>query len=167
MPIQNLSDGEIEAKLRKIVNEGKPKSTTINGEKIYISKKKINEIKEQEKEGGILPFLIPLFAGIAAAGSVAGGTAGVVSAVNSKAAEDSKLRQQREHDARIEAALRGNGLFLPEYEKGNGFSEGVKAFAEKTGLDDIGKKLLRTALKPLSDKLNIIVKGNGLILIPK
>ena len=167
MPMQNLSDGEIEVKLRKIVNEGKPKSTTINGEKIYISKKKINEIKEQEKKGGNLPFLIPIFAGIGAAGAVAGGAAGISSDVNSKTAEDARLQQQKEHDARIEAALRGNGLFLPEYEKGNGFSEGVKAFAEKTGLDAIGKKLLRTALKPLSDKLNIIVKGNGLILIPK
>ena len=167
MPIQKLSDEEIETKLRKFVNEGKPKSTTINGKKIYISKKKINEIKEQEKEGGILPFLIPLFAGIAAAGSVAGGTAGIVSAANSKASNDAKLQQQREHDARVEAALKGNGLFLPDYEKGNGFSEGVKAFAEKTGLDVQGKKLLRSVLKPLSDKLNVIVKGNGLILIPK
>ena len=48
-------------------------------------------------------------------------------------------------------------MFLPEYQKGNGFSEGIKAFVDKTGLDDIGKKLLRKTLKPLSDKLNIIV----------
>ena len=167
MPMLKLTDEEIETKLRKIVNEGKPKSITINGEKKYISKKKINEIKEQEKEGGILPFLIPLFAGIGAAGAIAGGTAGIVSAANNKASNDAKLQQQREHDARVEAALKGNGLFLPEYEKGNGFSEGVKAFAEKTGLDVQGKKLLRSVLKPLSDKLNVIVKGDGLILIPK
>ena len=57
-------------------------------------------------------------------------------------------------------------MFLPEYQKGNGFS-GVKAFVDKTGLDDFGKKLLRKTLKPLSDKLNIIVKGDGLILMPK
>ncbi len=167
MPMLKLTDEEIETKLRKIVNEGKPKSITINGEKKYISKKKINEIKEQEKEGGILPFLIPLFAGVGAAGAIAGGTAGIVSAANNKASNDAKLQQQREHDARVEAALKGNGLFLPEYEKGNGFSEGVKAFAEKTGLDVQGKKLLRSVLKPLSDKLNVIVKGDGLILIPK
>jgi hypothetical protein len=167
MPMQSLSDGEIEAKLRKIVNEGKPKSVTINGKKIYISKKKIYEINEKEKEGGILPFLIPLFAGIGAAGAVAGGAAGIATAANNKASNDAKLKQQREHNARVEAALKGNGLFLPDYEKGNGFSEGVKAFAEKTGLDVQGKKLLRSVLKPLSDKLNIIVKGDGLILIPK
>ena len=58
-------------------------------------------------------------------------------------------------------------MFLPEYQKGNGFSEGVKAFVDKTGLDDFRKKLLRKTIKPLSDKLNSIVKGNGLILMPK
>ena len=155
-----LLEHPVEAKLRKIVNEKIPKFTTINGKKIYISKKKINEIKEQEKERGILPFLFSLFAGIAAAGSLAGGAVGIATAVNNAKANHARLQQQKEHDARIEAALRGNGLFLPEYEKGNGFSEMVKAFADKTGLDAIGKKLLRTALKPLSDKLNIIVKGN-------
>ena len=34
-------------------------------------------------------------------------------------------------------------MFLPEYQKGNGFSEGIKSFVDKTGLDDIGKKFLR------------------------
>ena len=58
-------------------------------------------------------------------------------------------------------------MFLPGYQRGNGFSEGIKASVDKTGLDDIGKKLLRKTLKPLSDKLNIIVKGDGLILMPK
>ena len=167
MPMQKLSDEEIERKLRKIVNEGKPKFITTNNVKTYISKKKINEIKEKEKEGGILPLLPLIFAGIGAAGAAAGGTAGIVTAVNKKASDDAQLQQQREHDARVEAALKGNGLFLPDYEKGNGFSEGVRAFAEKTGLDVEGKKLLRSVLKPLSDKLNVIVKGNGLILIPK
>ena len=30
-------------------------------------------------------------------------------------------------------------MFLPEYQDGNGFSEGVKAFVVKTNLDAIGK----------------------------
>ena len=34
-------------------------------------------------------------------------------------------KQQKEHDARIAADLKGNGLSLPDCEKGNGFS-GVK-----------------------------------------
>ena len=56
---------------------------------------------------------------------------------------------------------------LPEYQKGNGFSEGIKAFAEKSGLSSIESKILRTALKPLSNKLDAIIKGEGLILISK
>ena len=137
-----MSDKKYEAKLRKIIDEGNPRYVTHNGKKIYISRKKINEIREKEKEGGIIPFLIPLFAGIGAAGAVAGGAADIATSVNNKAASEQKkpLKQQKEHDARIEAALKGNGLFLPEYEKGNGFSDGVKAFVEKTGLDVEGKK---------------------------
>ena len=63
--------------------------------------------------------------------------------------------------------LQGKGIYLPEYQKGNGFSEGIKAFAEKSGLSNAASKILRTALKPLSDKLNMIVKGGGLILTGK
>ena len=73
-----MLDEKYEAKLRKIIDEGNPKHVTHNGKKIYISKKKINEIREKEKEGGILPFLIPLFAGIGAAGAIAGGSCRVL-----------------------------------------------------------------------------------------
>ena len=45
--------------------------------------------------------------------------------------------------------------------------EGIKAFAEKSGLSSTASKILRTALKSLSNKLNVIVKGEGLILISK
>ena len=51
--------------------------------------------------------------------------------------------------------------FFLNMKKGNGFSDGVKAFVEKTGLDVEGKKCSRSVLKPLSDKLNVIVKGDG------
>ena len=34
-----MSDKKYEAKLRKIIDEGKPKAVTHNGKKIYISKK--------------------------------------------------------------------------------------------------------------------------------
>ena len=101
-----MLDEKFEAKLRKIIDEGKAKSVTHNDKKICISKKKINEIKEKEKQGGILPFLIPLFAGIGAAGAVPGGVAGIATSVNNKAANNARLKQQKEHDARIEAALK-------------------------------------------------------------
>ena len=77
------------------------------------------------------------------------------------------MERERAHDTRVEQLLKGEGLQLPEYQKGNGFSEGIKAFAEKSGLSSIESKILRTALKPLSNKLDAIVKGEGLILVSK
>ena len=154
-------------KVWSIVNEGKPKTVAHKNISYRISKNFINDVKDKQiKDGGIFP-LIPILAGIAAAGSVAGGAAGIAKAVQDKKANDARLAQEKAHDDRVEQLLKGEGMFLPEYQKGNGFSEGIKAFIDKTGLDDNGKKLLRKTLKPLSDKLNIIVKGDGLILLPK
>ena len=84
-----------------------------------------------------------------------------------KRSQDAKLEHDKAHDDRVEKLLQGKGVYLPEYQKGNGFSEGVKAFTKKSGLSSAASKILRTALKPLSDKLNVIVKGEGLILTRK
>ena len=111
--------------------------------------------------------MIPIFAGLAAAGSIAGGSAAIANAYNSKKSQDAQLEWERDHDTRVKQLLKGEGLQLPEYQKGNGFSEGIKTFAEKTGLSSIESKLLRTALKPLSNKLDAIIKGEGLILVNK
>ena len=157
-----MKDATLEKKLCKIVDEGKPKTVTVKGRHVYASKKSLKEIREQEKEGGIFP-LIPIFAGLAAAGSIAGGTAAIANAVNSKKSQDVQLEWERAHDTRVEQLLK-EGLQLPEYQKGNSFSEGIKAFAEKSGLLSIESKILRTALKLLSNKLDAIVKGEGLIL---
>ena len=93
---------------------------------------------KQKKEGGIVP-LIPILAGIAAAGSVAGGAAGIAKAAQDKQAHDAQLKQQKAHDDRVEQLLKGKGMFLPEYQKGHGFL-GVKAFVDTAELDDISKK---------------------------
>ena len=128
--------------------------------KYYISREIIDNIKDkQTKEEGTFS-LLPILAGIAA-GSVSGGAAGIANAVQDKQAHNA----QKAHDNRVEQLQKGEGMFLPEYQKGNGLS-GVKAFVDKTGLDVVGKKLRKT-LKPLSNKLNIIVKGDDLILTPK
>ena len=161
----SISDEEFDKKLWKIVDRNMPKTVTHKGKNI--SKNFINDVKDKRiKDGGIFP-LIPILAGIAAAGSVAGGAAGIAKAVQDKKANDARLAQEKAHDERVEQLLKGEGMFLSEYQKGSGFSEGIKAFVDKTGIDDIGKKLLRKTLKPLSDKLNIIVKGDGLILLPQ
>ena len=162
----SISDEEFNKKLWKIVDGNEQKTVRHKNKSYYISKKFINDVKDKIKDGGIFP-LIPILAGIAAAGSVAGGAAGIAKAVQNKNANDARLAQKKAHDKRVEQLLKGDGMFLPEYQKGNGFSEGIKAFVDKTGLDDIGKKLLKNTLKPLSDKLNIIVKGDRIILMPK
>ena len=79
-----MKDSTLEKKLRRIVDEGKPTTVSLKGERKYASKKILKEIKDREtKEGGIFP-LIPLFAAITAASAVAGGSASIANAVNSK-----------------------------------------------------------------------------------
>ena len=131
----SISDEKFERKLLNIVDGNEPKTVRHKNKSYYISKKIIDEIKDKEiKDGGIFP-LIPILAGIVAAG--------IAKAVQDKNANDARLAQEKAHDERVEQLLKGKGMFLPEYQKGNGFSEGIKAFVDKTGLDDIGKKLLR------------------------
>src|SRR5438093_1907554 len=80
---------------------------------ISLSKKKIKFIKD-EKEGGFLPLLALLpaiFGGLAAAGSVAGGAAGIAKAVNDKKASDAAAEETARHNKEIESKLTsGSGI---------------------------------------------------------
>ena len=58
-------------------------------------------------------------------------------------------------------------FIYPSIRKVTVLARGLKRFTEKSGLSSAASKILRTALKPLSDKLNVIVKGEGLILTRK
>lgn len=76
------------------------------------------------KTGGALPLLIPLFAGLSAIGSLAGGTAAVVNAVNSTKNARAQLNESERHNQMMEAIALGNkkgaGLHLKPYRKGLG-----------------------------------------------
>ena len=78
-----------EKKLRAIIDDNFPKSMKINGASHYISKKKIDKVRDIErKEGGLLPLaaLLPLiFAGFGAAGGVATGAAAIAKTVKDSA----------------------------------------------------------------------------------
>ena len=126
----SISDEKFELKLWDIVDRNKPKTITHKNKSYYISRKFINDVKNKKKKGGIFP-LIPILAGISAAGSVAGGAAGIAKAIQDKNANNARLEQQKLHDDRIEKLLLGKGMFLPEYQKANGFLEGVKALLKK------------------------------------
>lgn len=72
------------------------------------------------KIGGVLPFLVPLFAGLSAAGAMAGGTAGIVKAVNEAAAAKRQLAESMRHNKTIEAIALGRGLYIKPYKTGMG-----------------------------------------------
>lgn len=74
------------------------------------------------RSGGILP-LLPIFAGLSAIGSLAGGAAGVAKAVNEASDAKRRLTELQRHNETMEAiALNkgGGGLFLKPYRKGLG-----------------------------------------------
>ncbi|XP_015604782.1 uncharacterized protein LOC107272286 [Cephus cinctus] len=72
------------------------------------------------KVGGFLPFLVPVFAGLSAAGALAGGAAGIAKAVNDANASKEQLKESQRHNETIEAIALGKGLYLKPYKKGQG-----------------------------------------------
>ena len=150
-----MKESTLHQKLENIVSAGKPKTIKINGKNIYISKKKIIKC---EKEGGILPLLtlIPLIAGgVSAAGAVAGGTAGIVKAVNDKKAADEELAEQRRHNLEMEKKTGGN------------LKEHIKNFVQATQMENEAKEEIYKFLENISDVIEVKPKeGNGLYLNP-
>lgn len=76
------------------------------------------------KLGGVIPFLVPLFAGLSAVGALAGGASGIAKAVNDANNAKKDLQESQRHNKTMEAiAIRnknGGGLFLKQYKKGLG-----------------------------------------------
>nr|DAC81337.1 TPA_asm: PLA2X [Megastigmus wasp adintovirus] len=72
------------------------------------------------KVGGFLPALIPVFAGLSAVGSLAGGAAGIAQAVNRASAAKRQLEEQQRHNQKMEAMALGKGLYLKPHQKGFG-----------------------------------------------
>ena len=73
------------------------------------------------KKGGILP-LIPIFAGLSALGSLAGGAAAVAKAVKDSKVAQGQLNETERHNKAMEAIQLkgGKGLYLKPYRKGLG-----------------------------------------------
>lgn len=77
-------------------------------------------LKVPTKVGGVVPFLIPLFAGLSATGALAGGAAGIVKAINDVKAGKKQLEETHRHNKKMEAIAIGRGLYLKPYKKGFG-----------------------------------------------
>lgn len=83
--------------------------------------------QETAKKGGFLITIPTLLAGLAAAGSIAGGASAVANAVNKKKADVKLLEETMRHNTVMEKkkgagvflrpAPRGKGLFLKPYKK--------------------------------------------------
>lgn len=80
---------------------------------------KLPRIIPVPKTGGFLP-LVPIFAGLSAAGSLAGGAAGIAKAINSYTTAKKQLREAERHNREIEALCIGRGLHLKHYKDGLG-----------------------------------------------
>lgn len=156
-----MAESRIEQKLRKIIDGNKPKSIKVDGKTYYISRPMIDSIKLKEKTGGILP-LIPIIIGaITAAGTVAGGAAGIAQAVDDKKAHDSRQREQERHNRELEQIARGNGNLIPD------IKSSIKSFTKmQNQLDDKGKRALKNTLYNLADHVKVEKLGDGLYLNP-
>lgn len=71
------------------------------------------------KHGGFLP-LIPIFAGLSALGSLAGGAAGIAKSVNDYKTAQESLRESKRHNRKMESISVGQGLYIKPYKKGSG-----------------------------------------------
>lgn len=71
------------------------------------------------KTGGFLP-LIPIFAGLSALGSLAGGAAGITKAVNDYKVAQKSLQEAERHNKMMESIALGKGLYIKSHKKGAG-----------------------------------------------
>lgn len=71
------------------------------------------------KTGGFLP-LIPIFAGLSAAGSLAGGASGIAKAINDYRAAEKRLNELKRHNEKIESLCIGKGLNIKPFKEGFG-----------------------------------------------
>lgn len=90
------------------------------------SMKKISvpRIIQIPKTGGLLP-MVPIFAGLSALGSLAGGSAAILRAIGAAKAAKDELKEGRRHNRSIESIAigrspHGDGLYMKPYKTGYG-----------------------------------------------
>lgn len=102
----------------KVAKNGKPyyegicvkcKSTKTK----FMSKKEL----EKERKGGFVITIPALAAAAGALSSLAGGAAGIATAVNKKKSDDKLLKETKRHNKAMEEKKFGKGLFRKPYKK--------------------------------------------------
>lgn len=99
---------------RTIRRRKKQRPTKVTGGRVktVTKKHKRKRLLPIAKRGGFLPFLLPILGAI---GALSGGTAGIVNAVQSSKAKQQALAEQKRHNAAMEEATKGRGLYLKPY----------------------------------------------------
>lgn len=87
---------------------------------------KIPRIIPIPKSGGLLPLLPALFGGLAALGTLAGGSATVAKTVTAAKNAREKLEEMKRHNEKMEAIALGRGIFLTKRKSGYGLYLGKK-----------------------------------------
>ena len=162
------SDSKSKDRLEKFIEKNKAGNFYISSLKtsVYISRPNLNRLRETYKTGGFLP-LIPILAALAAAGSIAGGAAGIASAVNKKKAEDQLAVETKRHNVELEKAARGGSLNTGgAVNTGGAIKEEVVKFVQSNNLDDDVKRMLKKTLKGIASIIPVKAEGGSLILSP-
>lgn len=115
---------KLQSKLKKLKikdNQTAIKYAYAAAKKLFTDKKGIRLPRciPLPKSGGLLP-LIPIFAGLSALGSLAGGAAGIAKAVNDSKAAQKSLQESERHNKMMEAVALGKGLYIKSHKKGAG-----------------------------------------------
>lgn len=91
------------------------------GSKKNIKIPRVIPIPTTTKEGGVIPFLLPIFAGLSALGSLAGGAAGVAKVIHDAGATKKQFEEGVRHNKKMEIIAqtkKGEALYLKPYKKG-------------------------------------------------
>lgn len=128
-----ISFNSILKKARKHYKRNKSIKNVIEAARRIVDKNKGKKVKiprviQIPKSGGVLPFLVPLFAGLSALGSLAGGTAGIVKAVNDAKDAKKRLEEFQRHNRAIERVKIGNGMHIAKNKKKNGLGLYITPF---------------------------------------
>lgn len=114
---------------KKVMKEKKPETMKKSIKLALVAAKKVMKkckymktprIIPVPKVGGVIPLLVPIFAGLSAAGALAGGAAGIAKAVIAANEAKNQLKESQRHNKTMEAIAMGKGLFLKPYKSGLG-----------------------------------------------
>lgn len=115
---------KIKSKIKKLKHKDKKaliKTAYLTAKKLFphIRHVRVPRVIPLPKTGGVLP-LIPIFAGLSALGTLAGGAAGIAKTVNDYKAAQKNLAETERHNKVMESVVLGKGLYIKPYKNGKG-----------------------------------------------